>query len=80
MLKMSFYNGSMDREKLKDFILETDKPILYTHGFKWKGPTTYKIPVTKEKALDIVNNKNLLDADEYEDYLDLNSYSDNDMW
>lgn len=80
MLKMSFYNGTMDRKKLKKFIEETEKPIRYTYGFKYRGPTTMNVPKTKEQALKIVENESYLDAEELEDCLDLNAYSSNDMW
>jgi hypothetical protein len=80
MLKMSFFDGSMDKEKLKEFIRETEKEIKYTHGLGYRGPTTHNKPISKEKALKIVENYGLLDAMEMEDYLHLNTYSDNDMW
>jgi hypothetical protein len=80
MLKMSFYDGSLNREKLKKFIQETEKPIRYTYGLKFRNPTTRDVPVSKEEALKIVDRESLLDATEYRDYLDLNAYSGNDMW
>lgn len=80
MIKMSFCDGSMNREELKKFIKGTDKPIRYTYGFKYRNPTTKDVPKTKEDALKIVEHESLLDAVEYEDVLDLNAYSSNDMW
>jgi len=80
MLKMSFYDGSLDKEELKKFIRKTEKPIKYTYGLKFRNPTTRDVPVSKEKALKIVDRESLLDATEYRDYLDLNAYSENDMW
>ena len=80
MLKMSFFDGSMDKEKLKEFIRETKKEIKYTHGLGYRGPTTHNKPISKEKALKIVENYGLLDAIEMEDYLHLNTYSGDDMW
>jgi len=80
MLKMSFFDGSMDKEKLKEFIRETEKEIKYTHGLGYRGPTTHNKPISKEKALKIVENYGLLDAIEMEDYLHLNTYSGDDMW
>lgn len=80
MLKMSFYHGTLNREKLVDFIKTTDKPIRYTYGLGYRHPTTYKVLINKEQAIKIANNEYLLDADEYEDYLHLNAYSENDMW
>ena len=80
MLKMSFYNGTLKRSELLTFIKNTDKPIRYTYGFGYKHPTTNRKLIMKEQAVEIVNNQDLLDADEYEDYLHLNAYSENDMW
>ena len=80
MLKMSFFDGSMNKEKLKEFIRETEKEIKYTHGLGYRRPTTHNKPISKEKALKIVENYGLLDAIEMEDYLHLNTYSGDDMW
>ncbi len=80
MLKMSFMNGTMDREKLKEFIDETEKPIRYTYGFGYRNPTIHKILIDKEKAMKIVKDEYYLDAEEFSDYIHLNAYSNNDMW
>lgn len=80
MLKMSFFNGTLNRAELKDFVSKTNKPIKYTYGLGYRDPTTNHLPISKEKAIEIINTESLLDADEYEDYLHLNAYSDNDMW
>ena len=80
MLKMSFYDGTMDKDRLKKFIEETEKEIKYTHGLGYRGPTIHNKPISKEKALKIVDDYDLLDATEMEDYLHLNTYSENDMW
>lgn len=80
MLNMSFYYGTLDRKKLAEFVQETEKPILYTYGLGYRHPTTYRKPISKETALDIVKNESLLDATEEGTCLHLNAYSDNDMW
>jgi hypothetical protein len=79
-IKMSFYDGTMNKDRLKAFIEETDKPIRYTYGLRYRNPVTKDVPVSKEKALQIVDSQSLLDARELEDCLDLNAYSGNDMW
>ena len=79
-IEMSFYKGTLNKDRLKEFIEKTDKPIRYTYGLKFKGPTTMNVPVSKEKALQIVDSQSLLDAKELDDCLDLNAYSGNDMW
>ena len=80
MLKMSFYDGTMNKDKLKKFIEETEKEIKYTHGLEYRKPTIHNKPISKEEALRIVENYILLDAVEIEDYLHLNTYSENGMW
>lgn len=80
MLTMSFYNGTLDRKKAKEFIAATDKPIKYTYGLGYRSPTTNRKPITKERAIEIIDTESLLDIDEYEDYVHLNAFSDNDMW
>jgi hypothetical protein len=80
MLNMSFFDGSMDKEKLKEFIRETEKEIKYTHGLEFRKPTIHNKLISKEKALKIVEDYSFLDAMEMEDYLHLNTYSENDMW
>lgn len=80
MLKMSFYHGTLNRPELRDFIKTTDKQIRYTYGLGYRNPTTYLEPVSKERALQIVDTQGLLDATEFDDYLHLNAYSENDMW
>lgn len=80
MIKMSFYDGTLKRDKLKNFINQTEKEILYTYGFSYKNPITCREKITKEKALEIVSNEVLLDADEGENFIHLNAYSSNDMY
>jgi hypothetical protein len=79
-LKMSFYNGTLKKDELKEFILNTEKPIRYTHGLKFRGPATYNVPISKEKALNIIEKNNALDAKELDDVIDLNTYTDSDLW
>lgn len=79
-IDMSFYNGTLDKDRLKAFIEKTDKPIRYTYGLKYRNPTTLNVPVSKERALQIVDSQSMLDAKELDDVLDLQAYSSNDMW
>jgi len=82
MYKHSFFYSEQRRtkEENKAFILSTDKPLQYTYGLGYRHPTTDHKPITKEEALKIIDEHSLLDIDEYEDYVHLNAYSDNDMW
>ena len=80
MLKMSFSNKTLKRDELVGFIQTTTKPILYTYGFAYRHPTTYKKPITVDEAIQIAKNECFLDADEYDEYLHLNAFSSNDLF
>lgn len=80
MLKMSFFDGTLDREKAIKTIVMTKKPCTYTFGLRYRNPTTKDVYITKEEAIEIVKKESLLDIKEYEDRIDLNAYSSNDMW
>ena len=77
---LSNFRGSRSRADAKDYILKTDKPLKYTHGLGYRGPTTHNKPIDKEEAIRIIDNGGFLDITEYDDYIHLNTYSDNDMW
>lgn len=79
-LKMSFYDGTMDRKKLTDFIEKTNKEVRYTRGLEYRKPRVCRQPITKEEALEIVKSDSWLDANEYDEFLLLNTFSENDMW
>ena len=80
MLKMSFYDGTLNTDELDDFIRTTDKQIVYTYGFEYRRPTTHRVPIGKDRALEICHSGDFLDATEEENCLHLNTFSDNDMW
>lgn len=80
MLEMSFYDGTLNREKAIDFIANSAKPCVYTYGLKYRKPTTYEVNITKEQAINCIRNESLIDIKEYEDKIDINAYSSNDMW
>ena len=80
MLKMSFYDGTLDRAQAKETISKSDKECKYTYGLGYRGPTTNHKPISKEEAMNIIDTQSLLDITEHEDYFHLNAYSSNDMW
>ena len=82
MFKHTFFgNGEHhSKEEIKEFIETTDKPLKYTYGLGYRGPATNHKSITKEEAYTIIKTQSLLDVDEYEDYVHLNAYSENDMW
>ncbi len=55
--------------------------MLYTHGLAYRHPTTYKQPISKERAIQIIDNADFLDVDAtHSDAIYLNTYSGDDMW
>lgn len=80
MIKMSFYNGTLDRAKAKEAIQNSKKPCKYTYGLGYRNPTTNRAPISKDEALRIVDTEGFLDITEHDDYIHLNAYSSNDMW
>lgn len=79
-LKMSFYDGTLNREVARRRIEATDKQIIYTYGFEYRSPSTHRKPISKREALVLLTEKSLLDVTEEDDCIHLNAYSDNDMW
>lgn len=80
MLKMSFYDGTLNRKVLQAVVETTDKPIVYTYGLGYRRPTIYRKPITKEEAQKVIEKESLLDAEEEENCIHLNAFSSNDMW
>ena len=78
MFKMSFYDGTHDREKAKEFVETTEKPLYYRYGFAYRGAEAR--PISLDSALFVIKEECYLDIDEYEDKVILNTYSSNDMW
>lgn len=77
MLKMSFYNGTLDRAKAKEVVESTDKTLKYRLSFAYRGAKA--IPIEKEKALHVIENECCLDVDETDTEIVLNAYTSNDM-
>ena len=82
MFKYSFYGNKYRKtsEEIESFIKETKKPIVYTYGFGYRNPTTHRVPITKEEAMQKINKNGLTDITEEEEVVHVNQYSENDMW
>ncbi len=80
MINMSFYNGTLNRVKAKEYIQGTNKRCVYTVGLAYRHPTTHRVPITKERAMQIIDVADLLDIKEERQVIHLNSYTGNDMW
>ena len=78
MIKMSFYDGTLDRAKAREVVETSEKPLLFRYGFAYRGAE--KRPITKEKALSIIDDSgNYLDITETDNEILLNTFSSNDM-
>lgn len=79
LTKMSFFDGTLDIKKAKELVNSTNKKLTYRYGLAYRGAEEHFI--SKDQALDILDNNNgLLDVREFEDKINLNEYSTNDMW
>ena len=79
MLEMSFYKGALDRAKAREVVETSEKPLMFRYGFAYRGAE--KRPITKEKALSIIDDSgNYLDIAETDNEILLNTFSSNDMW
>lgn len=47
MLKMSFYDGTLDRIKAREVVEASEKPLMFRYGFAFRGAE--KRPITREK-------------------------------
>lgn len=78
MLKMSFYDGTLDRIKASEVVEASEKPLMFRYGFAFRGAE--KRPITREKALNIIEDSgNYLDITETDNEILLNTFSSNDM-
>ena len=76
-IKMSFYDGTLDKEKARQTIQNTNKSLLYRYGYAWKGASTRAIK--KDDALKVLD-KSLIDITEDDYNILINEFSSNDMW
>lgn len=72
--------GGITTDFITAVITKTTRPLTYTHGLSFRNPTTHNVPLTKQRALDIVKNNSWLDVKATADKIHLNTYSENDMW
>lgn len=81
MINYSFFSESKStKEEALKLLQNTNKKILYTFGLKFRQPTVYEIPIKNSEALKLFLKNSLNDVVEYEDYVDFNQYSSNDLY
>lgn len=81
MINYSFFSKSKNtKEEALKLLQDTNKKILYTYGLKFRQPTTYEKPIKNSEALKLFLDNPLNDVVEYENYIDFNQYSSNDLY
>ena len=83
MLRYSFFSkeySNCTKEQAVEFLKKTDKPLKYTYGLEYRGPTIHKVPISKEDACEKMMKESYIDVDEYEDYVHINAFSSNDLF
>lgn len=79
MLECHSIKGTLDRAKAREVVEASEKPLMFRYGFAFRGAE--KRPITKEKALSIIDDSgNYLDITEADNEILLNTFSSNDMW
>lgn len=79
MLKMSFYDGTLNRDEAAQVVKKTDKELYHRYGYAYRGAE--KKSISRENALKIIRDTgNYLDVCETETEILLNTYSEMDMW
>jgi len=79
-LRMSSVDSSLNERVAIDTILNSNKPCVYTHGLEYRHPTTCRVPISKEKAIEIIKSPNTVDVEEEADVFHINTLSGNDLW
>lgn len=74
--------GELIPEEAVPYLLKrTKRRLLYTHGLGYRNPTTHNKPITLEQALQVIKENSWFDIDAtHDDYIHINTYSDNDMY
>ncbi len=85
LLKMSFKDGTLNREVVRRRIARTDKKLVYTFGLEnglrvHEDPESYRKSISKEEALKIVNEEAVLNVTEEDDCIHLNVFSAGEEW
>ena len=81
MLKYSFMSrySNCNKEDAIDLIKNTDKDFVYTYGLSYKGPSTYRVPITRDEALNYAKS-GIVDITEENNVIHINRYSGNDLF
>ena len=80
LIRYNFYDskqGNSDEATATFLVKCTDKPIYIRHGYAYRGAKLNR--TTRENALNSIE-KEWADIMEYEDRVEINTYSGNDMW
>ena len=80
IMKMSFYDDSLNRALAEVIFEKTKRPLIYTHGYEYRHPTTCRKPIGIEDAMRILKDNSYLDISFEEECIHLNTFSSNDMY
>lgn len=73
---MSFYDGTLNRDKARELVETTTKQLMYRCGYQYKGAR--KEPIDKDEAMTVLNDS-YLDVIETDTEVILNTYTENDL-
>ena len=74
--KMSFYHGTLDRERAVAIIEKSSRKCIYTYSWDYKNSKT----LTKKEAIAIVRKRSLISVYFRKDEIEIHEASENDMW
>ena len=81
VIDYSFYGESKStKEEARNLLKTTEKPILYTFGFKFRNPTTKDVKISNESAVKKFDEDGYSVVKEYDEHIDFNQYGEMDMW
>ena len=78
-LRMSYFDSSLNVDVAIDTILNSDKPCVYTYGLTYRNPTTYRVLISKDKAISLIKSGGV-DVEEEADAFHINKLSGNDLY
>lgn len=75
---MSKYSNCTKEEAI-NLIETTDKEFRYTYGLEYRKPTTHRVLISREKALEYAK-ESMTDITEEENCIHINRFGEMDMW
>lgn len=79
-LRMSSTDSSLNVAMAVDAIRKSNKPCVFTYGLAFRNPTTYRVPISKEEAIEIIKSRDAVDVEEEADVFHINKLSGSDLY